>query len=792
MSATAAGGGGGPDGTYGLTRNNMTVHMPSDDMPTDYPEVSLAWLAGGGFDLKANNSQDKTPHACIYVWHKLAPPLGDVEFNFLATMVDNNPSPTTDGVFALFSPRARGIAAYGADPNGWAPASWRTHPTYDTPGSDSIYRARTTGYRRSFMNTADTVQNSMQFRLRTYNGVDDGGTLLVPTVPNPIPASGDSFLFVQGTRYLINVVRAGTVETGTKTDPAGGKQVWTFDDAALGDAGKGVGGWCGFQAALGRHMRIEPVPGVPFCQSYDGGGGGGGDPGDPVSPWWKIPGGNRSGKLWNRGPGLTFATSAWTPKMGAYDVTTGASHRTAGTMNEIIGGPVSGTLSSYDNVANIQNGSQLDWAGTTMDSAANTAVRGKTWLIWVPDTNPTGGPYDTGGHNPSTTVWSTWASPGVHDDWWYAMGRRARAVMLSYGLEPWQLMLRINHEMNQSNNYQMYYGCGPDYAKAMGRFMTGFRAGYTAHSADDYPRMIFSPSRHLDCGPLERFFTCDPVALTTPYDLVDVSAHPSGTMNKYATGYTFDQQVAQVKTWIAAATTATRGPPTTFPRASPGPLRAELQRVDHSMIKLAKKYSIGMCNSEWSPRYDQATCTISAAVYQAMHDWFTANAALVRLRVRVPQQHAEQERGGGELGRRGGQVHRAVDRRPGRDPQGGGFLQPRLGPHRQADVGLTWAQLTTTTLDFGEWAPDSAPLTGGATLLQGVLPAPDGYAPLPLPVVQGPAGLPDASLLIAATTPTASRCRWRSPGAASTAPRRRPGCRSAAPPATPPACRGRR
>jgi hypothetical protein len=62
-------------------------------------------------------------------------------------------------------------------------------------------------------------------------------------------------------------------------------------------------------------------------------------------------------------------------------------------------------------------------------------------------------------------------------------------------------------------------------------------------------------------------------------------------------------------------------------------------------------------------------------------------------------------------------------------------------------------QLTTTTLDFGEWAPDTAPLTGGATLLQGVLPAPDGYAPLPVPVVQGPAGLPDASLLLAATTP---------------------------------------
>src|SRR3954452_20724331 len=62
-------------------------------------------------------------------------------------------------------------------------------------------------------------------------------------------------------------------------------------------------------------------------------------------------------------------------------------------------------------------------------------------------------------------------------------------------------------------------------------------------------------------------------------------------------------------------------------------------------------------------------------------------------------------------------------------------------------------QLTTTTLDFGEWMPDSVPLTVGGTLLQGALPPPDGSAPWPLPVVQGPAGLPDASLLMAATTP---------------------------------------
>jgi len=62
--------------------------------------------------------------------------------------------------------------------------------------------------------------------------------------------------------------------------------------------------------------------------------------------------------------------------------------------------------------------------------------------------------------------------------------------------------------------------------------------------------------------------------------------------------------------------------------------------------------------------------------------------------------------------------------------------------------------LTAITLPFEEWAPDNAPLTGGAVLVEGVLPATDGYAPLPLPVVQGPAGAPgNPSLLFAATTP---------------------------------------
>ena len=129
--------------------------------------------------------------------------------------------------------------------------------------------------------------------------------------------------------------------------------------------------------------------------------------------------------------------------------------------------------------------------------------------------------------------------------------------------------------------------------------------------------MIFSPSRHYDVGPLERFFTCDPVALTTPYDLVDVSAHPAGTMNKYAdAAYTDAQRLAQVNLWMAGGNDPARDPDNGLPAGvAPANYAQNCSVADHSMIKLAKKYSIGMCNSEWSPRYDTATpCTISAAV----------------------------------------------------------------------------------------------------------------------------------------------------------------------------------
>jgi hypothetical protein len=61
---------------------------------------------------------------------------------------------------------------------------------------------------------------------------------------------------------------------------------------------------------------------------------------------------------------------------------------------------------------------------------------------------------------------------------------------------------------------------------------------------------------------------------------------------------------------------------------------------------------------------------------------------------------------------------------------------------------------TSKPVPFDEWRPDVAPLVTGMVAALNVLPVPDGYAPMPMPAAQGPAGLAGAAqLLYAAVTP---------------------------------------
>jgi hypothetical protein len=241
-------------------------------MATDYPNCSLTWLAGGGFECKAGkgNDIDVGKHACLNLWMKTAPPHDAATFTFYYTRLDDLAATDSDGVFTVFRERFKGIAAHGSDPNGWAKTSWRSDPNYPTPGSDLMYREYGTGYRNSFANRSLTAPATMQFRLRTYNGIAlDTGTLINDTTGFTADNvhGGSTFDFPLNVKCKVEIVRSGKAMTckRTRTDN-NAVQEWDFSDTLIGTAGRGVDGWCGFGFYLGAWGRVEPVSGVPFVQ----------------------------------------------------------------------------------------------------------------------------------------------------------------------------------------------------------------------------------------------------------------------------------------------------------------------------------------------------------------------------------------------------------------------------------------------------------------------------------------------------------------------------------------------
>jgi hypothetical protein len=133
VAAAAAAAASRPD--YDLISDNMTVWWPSDDMATDYPHTFVNFIAGGGFEVKAQNNPTDGPHACMNIWHKKRPPDGDCVFTFYFTLLDANTSAQAgpEGIFALFRVRQKGSDGFPADPNSWTPAQYRPVAPYPTP-----------------------------------------------------------------------------------------------------------------------------------------------------------------------------------------------------------------------------------------------------------------------------------------------------------------------------------------------------------------------------------------------------------------------------------------------------------------------------------------------------------------------------------------------------------------------------------------------------------------------------------------------------------------------------------
>jgi hypothetical protein len=409
-----------------------------------------------------------------------------------------------------------------------------------------------------------------------------GGQLVVP-----VDVSGDARAYLAAALPL--VFMSGQAEAGTTIEFLGWRGVAEAAVPSRRIAGR-------VELKLPPEAKPGPVTGFDFGLE---------PPGPiPTGAWWKVPGGNRSGKPWNIGvnsTGWNEATVArYQQEVGRpIDAFCAGAHRggaAVGTWEEVAGGP----LGSPGTIA---QGSQLDWDGSTgFGQLLPTAVKGKTFCILNTIGVPSGG-----------WTWKQLGVPGQHDEWWHVMGQRLRTAAAAAGLEPWQLVLRWHKEMNQGGQYQVRPGEQQDYAAAMARCIKAVRAGY-GDTGQGRLRMTFSPARADDIGPLEGFcsFDADGSCL---YDTVSCSTHPANQLNGLV-GKPYEQQKDAVRKWLAGA----YKPGYSYLNADPS----------RSALAFARKYGLPISLDEWSPRFEpDLYCGIAAAAFEVIHEMLAEHAAEV-------------------------------------------------------------------------------------------------------------------------------------------------------------------
>jgi hypothetical protein len=308
----------------------------------------------------------------------------------------------------------------------------------------------------------------------------------------------------------------------------------------------------------------------------------------PGDKWWHIPGGNRSGKPWNRGVNSTGWNSStcadYERQVSPLDVFCASNHH---------GDSIRGGWDEFHAQAGFDNSS-------TFGGMLKCAVKGKTIHLFNVYSHPV------------STPLATLAKPGPHDAEYVKLGHELRATVGRAGLLDWQLALRINKELNQSG-YLTSASAAPLYGKAVARFIQGVRQGYGTTSRGRL-RCSFSPARGLLVGPLEAFcsFDADGSCL---FDTMSVSTHPANQLNGLA-GKGRDAQKAGVRDWLAGAYKDGYS----YLNKNPA----------YSILTLARKYKLPISMDEWSPRFEPAMyCAIADAAFETIHDFLAEHASEV-------------------------------------------------------------------------------------------------------------------------------------------------------------------
>jgi hypothetical protein len=209
--------------------------------------------------------------------------------------------------------------------------------------------------------------------------------------------------------------------------------------------------------------------------------------------------------------------------------TPGGTNANASTWDRLIGGAVGGPL--------VSDNTQLDWRpsiafgmGAAVDwlSRAPVPADGKGWLFWGMDTIPeTEKTTATNSH-----IWQD-ILDGDHDDKYMKLGERLVQKMSAAGIPLKRLLVDANHEMNQSNTYQIYANSYVKYKAAMEHTIDKIREGA---GVGNYIRFIHRPAYRNEKpgggGYLKFADYLDYVPSNV--DVLGLSMHPNNLVNSDA------------------------------------------------------------------------------------------------------------------------------------------------------------------------------------------------------------------------------------------------------------------
>ena len=317
--------------------------------------------------------------------------------------------------------------------------------------------------------------------------------------------------------------------------------------------------------------------------------------------WWQVAG--RSARPDGRLSGVSYwaaAASAITSTFGKYEAQValidafngGRPHKegqSTATMALTHGGPT-GTVNST-----ITPGSQLDWSASRDHFTVGWRYFPPgTWCIWAMDTIGWDRRTDGGNH----TIWQE-IIDGQWDVSFANLGRRMKANIDSPTSNPMghpanRLVLRMNHENNQSNAYEVVPASKLKYKAATERAITMMRQGLGDYGLD--VKFMHAPAH--GSNQLGDYLSWCPDNV----DCISVSWHPSVTIN----------DADRAAKYMAG----TDGP----------------QRYGTAQLLQASIDSgLPMCFPEWSPRFEwtgttKVACPISNTMQGLFDDFLTANA----------------------------------------------------------------------------------------------------------------------------------------------------------------------